>query len=180
MSKRACLVTRNLLFFTRLRELSRDGWRIYRSDLQASSILFISYMITKALILQRCSDLMIKHVEKNQPHTCTPSDTMHLYCHNMQNVFTSFFFFVCFFSTNSSSFCLWNAPIHMRNCVQLAEQIVFFFLRQWSNCLFLLNRCMCTHIAHMLQEKGGGIRGSLDALFKEGICSAAAAAAALK
>lgn len=177
MSKRACLVTRNLLFFTRLRELSRDGWRIYRSDLQASSILFISYMITKALILQRCSDLMIKHAEKNQPHTCTPSDTMHLYCHNMQNVFTSFFFF-CLFFFNKQFFILFVKCAHTYEELSAACRANRVFLRQWSNCLFLLNRCMCTHIAHMLQEKGGGIRGSLDALFKEGICSAAAAAAA--
>lgn len=39
-------------------EHSGDGWRFYRSDLQSSSILFISYMITKALISPRCSDLM--------------------------------------------------------------------------------------------------------------------------
>lgn len=51
----SCLV---ICRFMRLWEHSRDGWRFYRSHLQASSILFISYMITKALIaaIQRSNE----------------------------------------------------------------------------------------------------------------------------
>lgn len=52
-----------------------------------------SYMITKALTLQRSS--MIKRAgkgEERQQHTCTHADAMHLYRHSVQNVCLPRFF----------------------------------------------------------------------------------------
>lgn len=124
-------------------EHSGDGWRFYRSDLQASSMLFL-LNTTKALILQRCSNLTVTHAKRNPPCICASSDKTHFYCLPHPPPMHRFIVYVK------------HASAYMNTWVQVAkllpcsgremQEIVYFF-------------CFtCTHIPRMLLRKCDGIR----------------------
>lgn len=109
-------------------------------------IFFISYMITKALILQPCTvDLRIGHAEERMPHKSHPATHTHKHTMHFTLITCKIYNVEPFFSCNWSAFQSWTAPLWQMNCSRDHLTSVFGHCRMERWVIFVYSLYVLTH-----------------------------------